>query len=681
MFNVIRYPLFYILCFQISSFLVVQAQETAEPIELEKIVVTPGRFTIYDSATPQLSLSKEEIERFPLIGNDIMRAGHIFPGVVASDYSARFSVRGGEKDGVSVRLDGMELYNPYHLQDFGGAISLVRLGLIQRSELLMGGFPAEYGEKMSGVFDLTTRAANTERVSVNFELDLINATAMMEGPLTEKGGWMLSARRGYVDLILALIDIDEQYKPQYADLYGKLSYQLTETDTLTFNGLYGWDKNLIRVEDTDNNLDSRYDNFTAWTRWRHTFGSRPGEHSYKASHWTDVFVFAGTSRQDRTTREVDFDNRDFQFFGTKAEFTANVFEKHTFRGGITWRWLAGRYEYDVQERQAGVNSYKSIRADIDDSGSDIKVFLQDEWQIHPKLALNVGGRYVVQNYRKPELQNYEIGPRIALALRPTKNLIFRGAWGLYHQPVDMLTIPVEDGIQTVGRAEQAMHYIVGCEYSRSDNFLIRLEGYYKKFDNLVGRLREFGRQTQIFTSPDTADAKGFDVFATHAVSHRLTWGVGYAYGIAKEKAGDQTIFRQYDRRHSLFLNASHQISPVWHLYVSWRFHTGEPKTPLIQEAVTLPDGSIACDRQFGETHSERLPPYHSLDFRITKRNPYKRWELTWYFQILNLYNRTNLDQYAFSELRDEETDAIIGCEIAEEPLLPILPTLGMTITF
>ena len=281
----------------------------------------------------------------------------------------------------------------------------------------------------------------------------------------------------------------------------------------------------------------------------------------------------------------------------------------------------------------------------------------------------------------PELQNYEIGPRIALALRPTKNLIFRGAWGLYHQPVDMLTIAVEDGIQMVGRAEQAMHYIVGCEYSRSDNFLIRLEGYYKKFDNLVGRLREFGRQTQIFTSPDTADAKGFDVFATHAVSHRLTWGVGYAYGIAKEKAGDQTIFRQYDRRHSLFLNASHQISPVWHLYVSWRFHTGEPKTPLIQEAVTLPDGSIACDRQFGETHSERLPPYHSLDFRITKRNPYKRWELTWYFQILNLYNRTNLDQYAFSELRDEETDAIIGCEIAEEPLLPILPTLGMTITF
>ena len=150
----------YVLFFGTSSFLVVLAQEETEPIQLEKIVVTPGRFTIYEGAAARLSLPKEDIERFPLIDNDVMRAAHIFPGVVSSDYSARFSVRGGEKDDISVRLDGMELYNPYHLQDFGGAVSLIGLDLIQRTELLIGGFPAEYGEKMSGVFDITTK--NTE---------------------------------------------------------------------------------------------------------------------------------------------------------------------------------------------------------------------------------------------------------------------------------------------------------------------------------------------------------------------------------------------------------------------------------------------------------------------------------------------------------------------------------------
>ena len=648
------------------------AEDDPEPVQLERIVVTPGRFTIYDGTSARIALSKQEIERFPLIDNDVLRAAHIFPGVVSSDYSARFSVRGGEKDDISVRLDGMELYNPYHLQDFGGAVSLIGLDLIQNTELLMGGFPAEYGEKMSGVFDITTRTPNTQKFSANVGVDLINATATLEGPLTENSGWLLSARRGYIDLILALMDIDENYNPQYADVYTKLTYQLTPTDTLTFNGLYGWDKNRIRVDDIDNNLDSRYDNSTVWAKWRHTFGT---------SHWTDVFVFGGTSRQDRTTGKSDVDDRDFQFLGAKTELTANLFEKHTFRSGVTWRWLTAKYQYEVQERQAGVNVYKPILADVDSSGAEFNAFLQDEWHLHPKLALHLGGRYLYQHYRQEGVQRYEIGPRVALAVKPMETLTLRGAWGLYHQPIHLMGIPVEDGIQTVGRSEQAVHHIIGAEYTPAANFLVSIEGYYNTFDNLTGRLREFGRQNQIFVSPESANARGVDVFMTHTVSSRLAWTLGYAYGIAEESAGGTTIFRQYDRRHAFAISSNYQFAPTWHLYLSWRFHTGEPRTPLNHEEVRLADGTLACDRQFGGTHTARMPAYHSLDFRITKRSPSRRWELSWYFQMLNLYNHTNVDQYAFSEIRAEGTDTLIGCEIEEEPLFPIVPTLGITINF
>lgn len=655
--------------FLLSCISIVLAQDTPTPIELDKIVVTPGRYTIYDGTTPQISLSKEEMERFPLIDNDIMRSGHIFPGVIASDFSARFSVRGGEKDGVSVRLDGMELYNPYHLQDFGGAISLIGLDLIQNADLLMGGFPAEYGHKMSGVFDMTTKNPYTEKFRANFGIDMINATALLEGPLTTKGGWMLSARRGYVDLILALVDIDDRYKPQYADVYGKLMYQLTDTDMLTFYGLYGWDKNLVNADDIDNNLKSRYDNTTVWMKWRHTFN---------ASHWTDVYVYGGTSYQDRTTGNADFDNRNFDFFGTKGEYTANFLQKHTLRSGIELRWSAAHYNYKVNDRLAGINNYDLVQTNINKSGNDVKLFIQDEWQIHPKFALNVGGRFALQTYRESEEPNYEIGPRVTLAVRPIKNLILRGAWGIYHQPIDLMTIPVEDNIQHVGVAEQATHYIIGGEYSKNANFLLRIEGYYKKYDNLVGRHREFGRIIQIFMPSESADAVGFDVFATKAFTPRLTMSLGYAYGIAEETSGDLTIYRENDRRHSIFLSSSHQIATTWHLYLSWRFHTGSPRTPLDHK---FNDDKTACDRIFGETNSERLPAYHSLDFRITKRSPYKRWSLTWYFQVLNLYNHSNVDQYSFSEVRDEETNALMDCTIAEEPLLPIVPTLGLTITF
>ena len=552
-------------------------------------MVTPGRFAIDDGTPSKLSLSKQRIEQFPLIGNDAMRSAHIFPGVVASDYSARFSVRGGEKDDILVRLDGMELFDPYHLQDFGGAVSLVGLDLIQRVELLMGGFPAEYGDKMAGVFDITTKEKGIEKVSANFGLDLINTTAMVEGPLSEKGSWRLSARRGYVDLILAMIDFDEDYKPQYADLYGKLTYAPTQTDTLTLNGLYGWDKNRIRQGDPDNNLDSRYDNLTVWTRWRHHFST---------TNWSDVFVFGGTAAHDRQSGVENFDVRSFRFFGTKTEFTTGFLDKHLFRSGIEWRFTTGQYDYDVRERQPGIDQYAQVLADFEDSGSEIKAFLQDEWQLHPKLALNVGGRYLFQDYRPAGIQRYEIGPRIALAVRPTQQLVLRGAWGIYHQPISMMNIPVEDNVQTVGHAEQAVHYILGGEYQPHANFLFRLEAYYKTLDNLTGRLREFGRQTQIFVPPESGEAKGVDVFMTHAVSNRFTWGVGYAYSIAKENAGGETIFRSSDRRHSLALSSSHQLSRGWHLYLTWRFHTGEPRTPLTHALVSQPGGDLACDRQF-----------------------------------------------------------------------------------
>ena len=101
----------------------VHAQVASEPIQPEEITVTPGKFTIQRGTGARLSLSKEEIDLFPLIDNDVARAAQLFPGVTSNDFSARFNLRGGEKDEIVVRLDGMELFEPYHLQDFGGAMN------------------------------------------------------------------------------------------------------------------------------------------------------------------------------------------------------------------------------------------------------------------------------------------------------------------------------------------------------------------------------------------------------------------------------------------------------------------------------------------------------------------------------------------------------------------------------
>ena len=99
---------------------------------------------------------------------------------------------------------------------------------------------------------------------MNVGVDLINAHALLEGPLSDKGSWFVSARRGYVDLILALMNADEDLRPQYADLYSKIAYDLTDKDKLTFNALYAWDDNFIDADNDADDLDSTYHNAMFW---------------------------------------------------------------------------------------------------------------------------------------------------------------------------------------------------------------------------------------------------------------------------------------------------------------------------------------------------------------------------------------------------------------------------------
>ena len=648
-------------------------------IEFEEITVMPSQFTIREGTRSSLSLSKREVDFYPLIDNDIMRAAHIFPGVVSSDFSARFSVRGGEKDEILVRLDGMELFDPYHLQDFGGAISIIDLGLVARADLLMGGFPAEFGDKMSGVFDITSREGDGEQVSVNFGLDFINTHVLIEGPLSDKGSWLLSARRGYIDLILGLMDTDEDLNPRYTDLFGKLVYNLTDQDKLIINSFYAWDRNLIKDDDPKHNLDSDYGNGMLWTKWKHSFSQ---------SVWSNLYFFNGQANRNRLAGVGGIDQRDFSFFGTKGEFVARMLGSHTVRCGLEWRWSEVEYnyasmtgsDYVVRPLGAEIEEYQGIETEINDNGSRIKAYVQDEWKLHPIVSVNFGARYLIQDYRPFGTRQHEVSPRVALAIKLRENLVLRGAWGIYHQPIDLMTIPVEDNTRDFDGAQVATHYVLGTEFTSGRQFIIQAEVYYKKLGNLSGQIRDFGRKTQIFSNPESGYVNGFDIFVSQAISDQLTWSLGYAYALAKEKLGHQEFYRKSDQRHSIALNSSYEFLSRWYLHCSWRFNTGRSATKLIHYSNKSFAG-VECNRHFGDYNGYRLPTYHSLDMRVTKSSTFRNWDLNWYFQVLNLYWRKNVHEYAFKEIRNKITNEVEGCEVISELLLPLVPTVGATIRF
>ena len=648
------------------------------PIGLPPITVTPSQFTIQSGTILNQRLSKTEIQSFPLVDNDILRAAQVFPGVVSHDYSARFNVRGGERDEVLVRLDGMELREPFHLRDFGGAISIIDLNLIQQFDLMMGGFPAKYGDTMSSVVEIKTDRSIPEKSVGLISLDLLNATAQLEGPIGHTGSWLLSARRGYFDLLLDLIEAEDVPRPTYADLFGKLYWELSDENQITLNAIFALDNNQMIPEEMNSKLTSEYTNNLFWGQFRRTHSSK---------FWTQAYMFSGFQTHDRRYDYNRYDEREFTFVGGKIESTylqaKDSAINHQLDAGLEWRWTESIYDYRLRQSMQQINA----------EGWDFKAYLQHEWQISPYIALNTGARGLYRKYQtksnEPNPLGFDLSPRLSLALRPYQGMVIRLAWGKYHQPVSLTSIPIARYSRLVNPSEVASHYIAGVELSGDlvgvyDKFLVTGELYRKKYDNLVGEVEDLGRKSQNLRYPNRGLAIGGDVLFSSLVAKRLKVSLGYSYGQAQASLAntDTSYFRDYDQRHSVLANLGWLFSDGWCLHTTWSFHTGRPYTELSAEPIWLNGQLKDCESMFhGPINASRLPNYHSLDLRLTRTKSNQKLSLSWYVQVLNLYNHQNVHEYAVTAVYRDDQNLILDCQVEAEPLLPVLPLFGAEVRF
>ena len=137
------------------------------PTALDEIVVTPSRVTLLrQEPVVSVDLDRDELAALPHLGDDIFRALTLMPGITGEEVSARFSVRGGRADEVLIILDDTELYEPYHLKDYSSSLSIIAPRTLGEVSLITGGFPAQYGDRMSGVLEMTTTQPQETRTHV-----------------------------------------------------------------------------------------------------------------------------------------------------------------------------------------------------------------------------------------------------------------------------------------------------------------------------------------------------------------------------------------------------------------------------------------------------------------------------------------------------------------------------------
>ena len=162
---------------------------------IDEVLVVAGRYQIYGDGQ-FAEFGHAALKHLPHLADDLMRAISRLPAATADDFSARINLRGGTREETAVYLDGMKLIDPFHLKDLQGVFSIVDSNLIDRVDVLPGGFPAIYGDQASGIINVRTLPSpeqNEHSVGVSF----VNAFANTRGSFDDgRGGWLVSVRRG-----------------------------------------------------------------------------------------------------------------------------------------------------------------------------------------------------------------------------------------------------------------------------------------------------------------------------------------------------------------------------------------------------------------------------------------------------------------------------------------------------
>ncbi|MEM9529235.1 MAG: DUF6446 family protein [Bacteroidota bacterium] len=188
-----------------------------------------------EPAEAKYTFRPERIPTLPGWGEpDVFRSLQLLPGISAADGSAaNLNIRGGTADQNLYLLDGIPIYQAGH---FFGQYSAFNPHVVKSVDVFRGGFAAQYGGRLSGVIDITSKPDFVDRTRVGVGLNLVNAHAFAEVPLHgEKSALLLGARRSYTD-VLESFTYDRLFSAVFQDGRGFVWHQINRCGEVVFDG-------------------------------------------------------------------------------------------------------------------------------------------------------------------------------------------------------------------------------------------------------------------------------------------------------------------------------------------------------------------------------------------------------------------------------------------------------------
>ena len=441
-------------------------EPAGDVVKLEDLSISASRYILFSNS--QFFIDQRAIQALPDLGEDPIRSVHRLPGAAAGGLSSRSHFRGGEHNETAIYLNGLKLLDPFHIRDYHSIFSSIDARAISGVEAFTGGFPATYGDQMSGVL-LLESAQPEQPVYTELGLSIYN-TSLLNSGYTSGGkvDWLVSARSSNLDIVL-----DEDLgKPDYFDVFTQLGIDLSSGHHLSVNALYSNDQVLVITESDPEELEQSISD----TRNMHLWISLDSEWSPFLNSRT-VLSYSGLDNQrnaeandpERMLALVS-DRREAKILGFQQGWTYAGLAAHTLRAGLEIRSEEAEYDYRAFAEYLGFfEFYPGIENPVErdvvasPSGNSYSLYLSDRWQVSERSGLELGVRWDRQTYTGRDYGN-QLSPRISFLHSMGSATELRLTWGRYYQSQAIQELQVEDGLDQFFAPQRSDHWIAGIQH-------------------------------------------------------------------------------------------------------------------------------------------------------------------------------------------------------------------------
>lgn len=662
---------------------------SAQRTPLTEVVVAASRYEMMrDAIDTPTAIGRQSIMQIPDTGDDPLRAVQRLPGTAANGVSARSHLRGGTERETGIVLDGHRLLNPFHVRDYQSLFSAIDVRAIEGIEVYTGGFPVQYGDLTGGLV-LVDSLTPEQPYRGEFGLSVFNTSLLSVGQLS--GGdaeWVLSARRGNLDLVLN----EDVGEPAYYDLYGKILVHFSPDTTVSANALLVKDRvTIIPAANPDEREETVNDtrNSQFWLSWEQQWSDALSSQTVLSVSDFNSGRHALVNDPEKIAGQLS-DERTFGIYRLNQDWSLDLGERHHLSWGGEYQNVDADYDYASNVDYFGLYRDLPGRANSRSrqfvrvvEGDALAFYVADRWMINKRLIADLGARWDKQSYTDTD-DNGQFSPRTSLLYTLNPKTKLRLSWGRYHQSQGAHELQVEDGVTQFFPAQRFDQTIFGIDYQLDAHYSLRAEAYLKtskslrpRFENLFDPLTVIPElePDRIRIAAQRADLRGLEVSAAREGDNGMDWWASYTLAEAEDTVDGRGIARSWDQRHALQLGVA-MSGERWSYSVAAKMHSGWPKTDVNLASTPAPGEPIIV---FGERNASRFGDFFTLDMRVDYRRPIRFGYFSWFLEISNSTNRDNPCCVDFDVDRDAGGNPVLDKK--DDYWFPLLPATGILIEF